>query len=80
MPSIHVFKGAGSNYGFTTDPTGSNLPADKGPWTRVRDIEMNRGDGERIGVNSDDVLDAVERDRAYVASVSIQITDKPPDK
>lgn len=78
MPRIYVFKGAGNDYGFTANPNGNNLPADKGPWHQVRDTEMNRGDGPRFGASTDDVLDAVERGDACIASVRIQITETPP--
>ena len=80
MPRIHVFKGAGNDYGFTANPNGTNLPDDKGPWHQVRDTEMNHGDGPRFGVSSDDILDAVEHGNAYIASVRVQISDKPPAK
>jgi hypothetical protein len=75
MPCVHVFKGALENYGFTADPNGSNLPAEKGPWHKVRDTEMNRGDGPRFGVSTDDILDAFERGEAHVAS-----DRRPPNK
>ena len=71
MPRVHVFKGALEDYGFTADPSGSNLPAEKGPWHKVRDTEMNRGDGPRFGVSTDVMLDAVERGDAHVASVRV---------
>jgi hypothetical protein len=41
---------------------------------------MNHGDGPRFGVSSDDILDAVEHGNAYIASVRVQISDKPPAK
>jgi len=76
MPRIHVFKGAGNDYGFTSDPDGNNLPADKATWHHVRDIDINRGDGTCLGVNSDYVLDAIERGDAYITTIRVLDTDK----
>jgi hypothetical protein len=69
---VYIFKGPGDDYGFTGDLAGGNLPAEKGPWQLFREIDMARGESEsRIGVRTDDVLDAIEKGSAYVTSVRI---------
>jgi hypothetical protein len=41
---------------------------------------INRGDGTCLGVNSDYVLDAIERGDAYITTIRVLDTDKPPQK
>jgi hypothetical protein len=62
---IHVFLGIGWQ-GFTADPSAANLPADKGPWRPFKIIDMNRGEHPQIAVNTDAVLDAIERDGFFL--------------
>jgi hypothetical protein len=78
---VYIFKGPGDDYGFTGDLAGGNLPAEKGPWQLFREIDMVRGESEsRIGVRTDDVLDAIEKGSAYVTSVRIQVTEEEPPR
>jgi hypothetical protein len=37
---VHIFKAQGNLYGFTRDPSGANLPADRGAWTAFKAIEI----------------------------------------
>jgi hypothetical protein len=72
---VYIFKGpAADDYGFTGDQAGGNLPAEKGPWQPFREIDMVRGK-PRIGVSTEEVLDAIEKGNSYVTSVRIQITE-----
>jgi len=43
---VYAFRGPGRVFGFTTDPSGSNLPAQYAPWTPFKTIEMK--EGERV--------------------------------
>jgi hypothetical protein len=54
---VHVFKAPNDLYGFTEDLTGANLPADRGPWTSFKSIEVyEHHPAPRIGVHESDVL------------------------
>ena len=37
---IHIFKAQGNLYGFTRDPSGANLPANRGAWSAFKAIEI----------------------------------------
>jgi hypothetical protein len=64
-------------FGFTSDPTGSNLPDEFGPWrsagtaTAAQAYASNSLEGLAL---SDPVLKAVERDGYYLARSGITIS------
>jgi hypothetical protein len=64
-------------FGFTDDPTGSNLPAEFGPWCRAGEgtaAEAYAGDNLSVGVaSSDPVIKAVERDGFYLVRSGVTI-------
>jgi len=64
---LHVFKSA-KFYGFDTRIDGANLPKEQGPWVKWQTVEMEREDGPRIGINSADVIDAIELHGYYLAA------------
>jgi hypothetical protein len=65
-------------FGFTDDPTGSNLPDEFGPWCRAGEgtaAQAYAGDSLSGGVaSSDPVIKAVERDGFYLARSGATIT------
>jgi hypothetical protein len=65
---VHILKGNGRGlYGFTPDPSGANLPADKGPWQAFKSIEIfEEHPVPRIGVYEADVLAGIKRDGYYL--------------
>ena len=73
---VHVFKGHDTWWGFTQDRSGKNLPADKGPWSIFKTLDMNRGETPRWGVDTSEALDAIERDGYFVTSARIVITEQ----
>ena len=62
---VHVFMAPGY-YGFTPDETATNLPDVGNPWEKFKIIRMERGETPRIAVNTDEALDAIERDGFYL--------------
>jgi hypothetical protein len=58
-------------FGFTADPTGSNLPDEFGPWRKAGEgtaAHAYAGDSLDSGIaSSDPVMKAVERDGFYLA-------------
>jgi hypothetical protein len=65
---VHILKGNGRGlYGFTPDPSGTNLPAGKGPWQAFKSIEIfEEHPVPRIGVYEADVLAGIKRDGYYL--------------
>jgi hypothetical protein len=58
-------------FGFTTDPTGSNLPEEFGPWRQAGEgtaAQTDAGDSLNEIASSDPVLKAVERDGFYIGA------------
>ena len=57
-------------FGFTADPTGSNLPEAFGPWRKAGEgtaAQTYAGDSLGGIASSDPVIKAVERDGFYLA-------------
>jgi len=65
----------GELYGFTTDKTGANLPANLGPWRYHSEHNMNRGEPPRIAVRTEEVLDGIENKGFQVVGVKITVTE-----
>lgn len=71
---IYVFAAAkGASFGFSPDETGSNLPAEYGPWAPFKSIDVNRreergtagiADVHRMGVDVAEMLESLEN-RGY---------------
>ena len=64
---VHVFLAPGWQ-GFTTDPTGANLPY-KGNWRNFKIINLNRGEAPRVPVDVEAALQALETDGYFVQAV-----------
>lgn len=69
-------------FGFTTDPTGSNLPDEFGPWQKAGEgtpSQAYAGSSFDGLASSDPVIKAVERDGFYLArsGLSISAASKP---
>ncbi len=67
-------------FGFTPDPTGSNLPDEFGPWERAgrgTAAQTYAGDSLDGLASSDPVIKAVERDGYYLARSGLTISAPP---
>jgi hypothetical protein len=67
-------------FGFTSDPTGSNLPIEFGPWRSAgaATAVQTNADGNLEGfASSDPVLKAVERDGYFLGRSGITISAGP---
>lgn len=72
---LHKFKphpAKGRRAALTSDPTGSNLPADGAPWQPLGTVEVNRGDPSRIAASSDAIIDAIESQGYYVWPITFK--------
>ena len=64
-------------FGFTADPTGSNLPDEFGPWPKAGEgtaAQAYAGDSLGGIASSDPVVRAVERDGFYLARSGPTVT------
>jgi len=64
-------------YGFTTDETGANLPAEYGLWTPLKAIELGRNGPPRIGVAAEKLEDALNTRGFYLAKSPFKGTQQP---
>ena len=57
------FKAAkGGKIAVSTDPKGSNLPQELGPWTYMGARKIDAADGPRVGKGSADIVADLNRD------------------
>ncbi len=71
---LHVFRGQGRVFAFTEDPSGTNLPAQYGPWTEFKTLDLVRGQSQP-GVNVDECLDDIEQHGIHVTDAHVRITE-----
>ena len=73
---IHVFKSAKPEvFGFTKDQSGSILPKSLGLWKYFKHLDVSNAEISRIGVNTDEMLSAIDKDGYYITSVAIRFTE-----
>jgi hypothetical protein len=60
--TYYIFRArVGNEVAITDDHTGAKLPKRTGAWVYDRPIEINPTDPPRIGANSSEIIDAVDR-------------------
>jgi hypothetical protein len=69
----HVFKGRGNWYAFAASNDGSVLPPENGPWVPWKILDMNRGEAPRVGISTDEVLDAIQDGNAYLVEMKTEV-------
>jgi hypothetical protein len=80
---VHIFKSQseGDLYGFTPEPSGDNLPADRGPWAPWSDrgsIQIFEDHPRpRIGINEADILAAIKSQGFYLINARIEARQTP---
>lgn len=72
---VHIFRGPGRVFGFTTEESGTNLPVAFGPWNTFKSLTLTRNIATP-GVNADDCLDDIERHGFHMTDAHIRITDQ----
>ncbi len=72
---IHIFRGPGRVFGFTTDAAGANLPQNYAPWSAFKTIELRRGE-RTPGVDSDECLDDIEVYGVHITDAHVRITEE----
>ena len=72
---VHLFRGTGRVFACTGDSEGAKLPAQFGPWTAVKTVEMTRGE-PMPGVEVDDCLDDIAAHGLHLTDAHVRITDQ----
>jgi hypothetical protein len=72
---VYVFKGADRLLGFTTDPSGSNLPTSQGQWSLVNRLTMARDDDPRPIVQTHECLNDLEMHGFHITRNFRSVTD-----
>jgi hypothetical protein len=72
---VHIFRGPGRIFGFTGDPSGSNLPAKLSPWAAFKTIDLRRGGAPNPSVDTDECLSDIEKHGFHITDAHVRITD-----
>lgn len=67
---LHVFSDLKSQYAYTRDSTGSNLPSEGGSWQHHKTIELRATD-KRIGMDSRQAIRAIETQGYFIVPAEI---------
>jgi hypothetical protein len=80
---VQIFRSLadGGLYGFitVTSRCAPDLPKDKGPWEHWKSIDMNRGETIKWGIDTDEVLDAIDKNGFFVTKIRIRIIEQETD-
>ena len=76
---VYVFKGKVGIYGFTEDKSGANLPAEHGPWSAFKEIDLKPGEQPRIAVISDEALDNIAKHGFHLQGVEFKFSTSSLD-
>lgn len=74
---VYAFRGGKERvFAFTPDRTGANLPAQLGPWSLFKTLEIQRGDeAPRGAFNVDECFDDMERYGFHITEAHVRITE-----
>lgn len=70
-----IFRGEGRVFAFTLDSGGNNLPAEHGPWSAFKSLELMCS-RTQPGVNIEECLDGIEQHGLHVTDPDVRITDE----
>jgi hypothetical protein len=70
---VNVFKGRGNWYAFAASNDGLALPPENGPWVSWKILDMNRGEAPRLGISTDEVLEAIQDRKAYLIDMKTEV-------
>jgi len=72
---IHLFRGPGRIFAASTLEDGSNLPANFGPWSSFKSLELEPGTSQP-GIDVDECLADVRAHGFHLTDAHVRITDK----
>ncbi len=71
---VHIFRGPGRIFAFTTQSSGENLPQKYAPWSEFKTIEL-RKDEHTPGVDANECLSDIETYGVHVTDAHARITE-----
>jgi hypothetical protein len=72
---VHIFRGPGRIFAFTTDPSGASLPAKYAPWDAFKLVELQK-DVPTPGVDVNECLNDLEVHGIHVTDAHARITEE----
>jgi hypothetical protein len=72
---VHIFRGPGRVFGFTTLASGENLPSKFAPWSAFKSVELERDGPPVPGVDAMECLDDIEKYGFHVTDAHARITE-----
>ena len=72
---VHIFRGPGRIFAFTTQPSGDILPQKYAPWTAFKSIELRR-DEPTPGVDANECLDDIAAHGVHITDAHVRITEE----
>jgi len=72
---VHTFRGPGRLFGFTAAVGSENLPAQFGPWTAFKVLDMHR-DEPQAGVDVNTCLDDIESYGFHLTDAHVRVTQQ----
>jgi hypothetical protein len=76
---VHIFRGPGRIFGFTSHPDGSNLPSQYAPWSAFKTLDVSRGTTQ-ASFNVDECLDDIEKHGFHLTDAHTRITETAVQK
>jgi hypothetical protein len=73
---VHIFRGIARIFATTEQEMGANLPAQYGPWSAFKTLDLDRGGPPTPGLNTEECLDDIEKYGFYVTDGHVRITQK----
>ncbi len=72
---VHIFKGQGRVFGFTSEDVSEKLPSQYGPWTAFKSLHLERG---QVNTNFDvnECLDDIEKYGFHLTDAHVRITEQ----
>ena len=62
----HVFLGKSGKVAVTDNQDGASLPPQFAPWTHEKSIEIDADDGPRIGADSSEIVEDIQRNGFHI--------------
>jgi hypothetical protein len=72
---VHIFTGIGRVFGSTEEAMGANLPAQYGPWSAFKTLDLDRDSPPTPGLNNKECLDDIEKYGFHITDGHVRITE-----
>lgn len=73
---LSMFKGKDDLYALTEESDGTNLPEAHGPWSHLKEVELERDSGPYVALDPAIALDAIDSQGYYLSNVEITFEEE----